>query len=222
MVRDELSSFIYSVSHDLRAPLRTILGFSEALAEDYGQRLDEQGRDYVERIRSATLRMEHLLESLTELSQISRRELHRQTVSVSDLCASIVASFRRASPGRALHVTIEPALILEGDQTLLESCFRHLIDNAVKFTGKRASAHIEIGSAQQDGRRVIYIRDDGAGFEQAYAGKMFGAFQRLHSNSEFDGLGMGLAIVQRVVSRHGGTVWATGKVGEGATVYLSL
>lgn len=222
IARAELASFTYSVSHDLRAPLRTIAGFGEALEEDYASVLDEQGRDYLQRIRSATQKMEHLIESLVELSRVSRADLNIGIVDVTAAARRVMSRFKQAIAARSVEVVIQPGLKAKADSDLLEICFRHLADNAVKFTSRKPSARIEIGSEEQDGKTVLFIRDDGAGFDPKYADKMFGAFQRLHSTDEFDGLGIGLAVVERIINRHGGRVWAAGIPGKGATFYVAL
>ena len=222
IARAELASFTYSVAHDLRAPLRAITGFGEALEEDYASVLDEQGRDYLQRIRNATERMEHLIESLVELSRVSGKDLNVEPVDVTAAAQRVMSRFKPAIAARSVEIVIQPGLKADADSDLLETCFRHLADNAVKFTSHNASARIEIGSEVQDGKPVLFVRDDGAGFDPRYADKMFGAFQRLHSTDEFDGVGIGLAIVERIINRHGGRVWAAGSPGKGATFYVAL
>jgi light-regulated signal transduction histidine kinase (bacteriophytochrome) len=218
----ELASLSYSVSHDLRAPLRTIDGFSEALLDEYQNKLDDQGVDYLRRIRSAAARMEMLIGCLIELSRVSRDDLKRERVNLSELATSIASSLQKLEPARNVRFSIEPDLIVDGDPRLLRIAFEHLLGNAWKFTGRHATASIEVGREQRDGRHVLYVRDDGAGFDPLYAERMFGAFQRFHSSSEFEGTGIGLAMVQRIVHRHHGKVWAVGKVEQGTTVYLDL
>lgn len=221
-VNQELTAFSYSVSHDLRAPLRFIDGFSEALAEEYGQKLDEQGRDYLQRLRGAVARMELMISSLLELARVSRADLNRQPVDLTAMARSIAEELKRSDPARKVDFLIHPDLTVEGDPALLKVAFEHLLRNSWKFTSKHPSATIEVGSEEHDGRRMFYVRDDGVGFDPSYAHKLFGAFQRLHSASEYEGLGIGLAMVQRIVRRHGGAVRAVGGVDEGATIYMAL
>jgi light-regulated signal transduction histidine kinase (bacteriophytochrome) len=218
----ELAALSYSVSHDLRAPLRTIEGFSEALADEYRDKLDEQGLEYLGRIRGAAARMDALINGLVDLAGVSRSHMQRELVKLSALGESIAEQLRTSDSSRKVHFSIEPGLVVNGDARLLRIAFEHLLGNAWKFTGKRPEANIEVGSDTRDGRRVIHVRDDGVGFNPAHTGRMFGAFQRFHRASDFDGIGIGLAMVQRIVHRHGGKVSATGKVDEGATVYIEL
>jgi light-regulated signal transduction histidine kinase (bacteriophytochrome) len=221
-MREELASFTYSVSHDLRAPIRTILGFSEALAEDYAESLDAQARDYVTRIQDGAHRMQQLIEGLIELSLVSRSDLAISLVDISAIARSISTRKKQRLGERDVQVVIQPDLSAYADSDLMSVCFNHLLDNAFKFTRTVPAPKIEVGSANEAGKTVFYVRDNGAGFDQTFSGKMFGAFQRLHSADEFEGLGMGLAIVQRIIHRHGGRAWAAGTVGEGATIYLAL
>ena len=218
----ELAAFSYSVSHDLRAPLRTIDGFSEALLEEYGDKLDERGLDYLQRIRDAGARMELLINRLLELARVSQGELRREPVNLSEIAESTAAELKESDPARNVHVSIEPGLNVQGDPRLLRIVFEHLLRNSWKFTSKHPVATIEVGSEERSGHRAIYVRDDGAGFDPTYAGKMFAPFQRFHSAAEFEGTGIGLAMVQRIIHRHGGTVSAVGKVEEGTTVYMEL
>ena len=218
----ELASLSYSVSHDLRAPLRTIDGFSEALLEEYESKLDEQGVDYLRRIRGAAARMELLISCLIDLSRVSRDDLKHEQIDVTAMVTSIASALQKLEPARKVEFSIEPGLVIDGDPRLLRTAFEHLLGNAWKFTNRHPSARIAVGSETTEGRRILYVKDDGAGFDPAYAERMFGAFQRFHSASEFDGTGIGLAMVQRIVRRHHGKVWALGKVEEGATFYLDL
>jgi PAS domain S-box-containing protein len=218
----ELEAFSYSVSHDLRAPLRSIDGFSQALIEDCGPRLDEQGRSHLQRVRAATQRMAGLIDDLLELSRLSRAELERQPVDLSSLAVEVAAELRAAEPRRTAAVVIAPGLTGQGDPRLLRLVLENLLENAWKFTRQRDGARIEFGCAETDGERAFFVRDNGAGFDTAYAHKMFGAFQRLHTQSEFEGSGIGLATVQRIIHRHGGCVWARGVVGQGAVFYFTL
>jgi PAS domain S-box-containing protein len=219
----ELETFSYSVSHDLRAPLRGIDGFSQALLEDYGNSFDAQVQDYLQRIRGATKRMADLIEALLELSRVTRAELQREPLDLSLMGETITEELRRRDPGRAAEFVIAPQLLAEGDVRLLRIVMVNLLANAWKFTAKQHQARIEFGAQPlQDGSRAFFVRDNGAGFDMTYADKLFGAFQRLHSVSEFPGTGIGLATVQRIIRRHGGRVWAEGEVGRGATFYFTL
>jgi signal transduction histidine kinase len=218
----ELESFSYSVSHDLRAPLRSIDGFSQALFEDYGDKLDEQGRSDLQRVRAATQRMAHLIDDMLDLSRVTRGEMRRETVDLSALVKNIAAELKSAEPERQVDLGIAEGIVTQGDARLLRVLLENLLRNAWKFTGKHSTARIEFGISQNDGKPVYFVRDDGAGFDMAYAHKLFGAFQRLHGMTEFNGTGVGLATVQRIVHRHGGRVWAEGKVDHGATFYFTL
>ncbi len=218
----ELEAFSYSVSHDLRAPLRSIDGFSQALLEDYPDRLDEQGRNYLNRVRAGTQRMGDLIDDLLQLSRVTRAEMRREQVDLSALAGSAVEDLRRAEPRRQVEVAIEPGLTAEGDPKLLRIALVNLLSNAWKFTGKQPAARIELGVRNDKDGRAFFVRDNGVGFDMAYAPKLFGAFQRLHAASEFPGTGIGLATVQRIVHRHGGRVWAESAVNRGATFYFDL
>jgi PAS domain S-box-containing protein len=218
----ELEAFSYSVSHDLRAPLRAIDGFSQALIEDYQDRLDEPGRQHLARVRAGTQRMAGLIEDLLRLSRIARAEMRRGPVDLSALADAVVADLRRAEPQRRVEVAIQPGLSAEGDADLLRIVLVNLLSNAWKFTGRQPAARIELGAADAGGERAFYVRDNGAGFDMAYAHKLFGAFQRLHATEEFPGTGIGLATVQRIVHRHGGRVWAEGALNRGATFHFTL
>jgi light-regulated signal transduction histidine kinase (bacteriophytochrome) len=219
----ELEAFSYSVSHDLRAPLRTIDGFSVALLEDYGGQLDDEGRNYLLRIRTAAQRMAQLIDDLLNLSRITRVPLNTETVNLSTIAQSILHELRQTEPNRIVEVIITPNLIVKGDLRLMRVVLENLLNNAWKFTSQREFARIEFG-LQEGGAddRVYYVRDNGAGFDMAYANKLFGVFQRLHTSTEFPGIGIGLAIVQRVIHRHGGRVWAEGNPDEGAAFYFTL
>ncbi len=218
----ELEAFSYSVSHDLRAPLRSIDGFSQALMEDYPERLDAQGRSYLERVRAGTHRMGELIDDMLQLSRVTRAEMRRETVDLSALAGSVVEELQRAEPQRQVKVAIQPGLTADGDPNLLRIALINLLANAWKFTSRQPTAHIEVGNRDDSNDRAFYVRDNGVGFDMAYAGKLFGAFQRLHAMSEFPGTGIGLATVQRIVHRHGGRVWAEAAVNQGATFYFSL
>jgi PAS domain S-box-containing protein len=218
----ELDTFAYSVSHDLRAPLRSIDGFSQALLEDYGNQLDAGAHGHLDRVRAATQRMATLIDDLLSLSRVTRVEFRREAVDASALATSIAADLRRAEPERRVEVAIAPGLVADADPHLLRIVLENLLGNAWKYTGKSERPRIEFGTGPQNGTTAYYVRDNGAGFDMAYANKLFGAFQRLHSSAEFEGTGIGLATVQRIVHRHGGRAWAEGAVGRGATFYFTL
>lgn len=222
----ELEAFSYSVSHDLRAPLRTIDGFSRILIEDYGGKLDSEGEDYLERVRGASQHMGNLIDDLLDLSRVARKPLRRETVDLSALAADVIERLRASDPDRDVEVEIEKGMMAQGDANLLSVALENLLGNAWKFTSKRPGARIKFGANRETGAGfvtpVYCVRDNGAGFEAAYAQRLFGAFQRLHGTEEFEGTGIGLATVQRIVHRHGGRVWAEGAVGEGAAFYFTL
>ncbi|HME00083.1 MAG TPA: ATP-binding protein [Terriglobia bacterium] len=218
----ELEAFTYSVAHDLRAPLRGMGGFSLALLEDYGPKLDEEAQKYLRRIRAATLRMGELIDDLLNLSRISRAEVHREKVDLSSLALAYVVDLQRSVPERAVEFVLSPGVEAEGDPHLLQVAIENLLGNAWKFSARQCPARIEFGLAEQNGRRVYFVRDNGVGFDMAYVGKLFAPFQRLHAATEFPGTGIGLVTVQRIVRKHGGEVWAEGMVGQGATFYFTL
>jgi len=221
-VNRELESFSYSVSHDLRAPLRAVDGFGLALLEDYDAALDETGKDYLRRIRAATARMARLIDDLLSLSRLTRDEMHVGRVDLSRLAEEIVAELREGEPGRNVDVTITPGLEAEADAALTRVVLVNLLGNAFKFTDKRDPARIAFGAETVDGRLWYCVEDNGAGFDMTYADKLFGAFQRLHTTDEFDGTGIGLAIVQRAIHRQGGEVRAWGEIGTGAKISFCL
>src|SRR5690606_36061595 len=218
----ELETFAYSVSHDLRAPVRAIDGFSKALLEDYNAEIDAQGQRYLERVRANAQRMGELIEALLKLSRTGRAEMQAEQVDLSGMAHSIAAELQRRDAERSVALTIEPDLIALADRRLLHIVLWNLFENAWKFTGKRDSAEIEFGSVENDGERAYFVRDNGAGFDMAYADKLFGAFQRLHAMDEFAGTGVGLATVQRIIHRHHGRVWAQAAPEQGATFYFTL
>jgi PAS domain S-box-containing protein len=218
----ELEAFAYSVSHDLRAPLGGIDGWSLALEEDYAGQLDERARQYLGRVRSEAQRMGLLIDDLLELSRVSRAQMEHKTVDLTSAAHAIAARLREAHAGRRIEFIIGPELTTAGDAGLLEIVLTNLLANAVKFTGRRAHARIEFGQTESNGERPFYLRDNGAGFDMAFASPLFGAFQRLHKASEFPGTGIGLATVQRIVRRHGGRVWAEAQPGQGATFYFTI
>jgi len=218
----ELESFSYSVSHDLRAPLRSIEGFSSLLEKEYGEKLDERGRDYFRRVRGGATRMGRLIEDLLNLSRISRQEMHRGQVNLSALAQEAADELQAAEPERRVEWVIAPDISTEGDSGLLRIALENLIGNAWKYSSKRESARIEFGVGQWNGTSAFFVRDNGDGFDMAYADKLFGAFQRLHTPEEFPGTGIGLATVKRIIHRHDGEVGAESRVHEGATFYFTL
>jgi len=222
----ELEAFSHSVSHDLRAPLRSIDGFSQIVLEDYADKLDEEGRGYLNRVRAASQRMGALIDDLLNLSRVTRSMLRREAVDLSGVAEDIARNLKEPEPDRDVEVVVWPGLRARGDARLLRVALENLLGNAWKFTSRTEGARIEFGVerglASGNGHPVYFVRDNGAGFEMAYADKLFGAFQRLHGPEEFEGTGIGLATVQRVVRRHGGDVWAEGVVGEGAVFYFTL
>ncbi len=218
----ELEAFSYSVSHDLRAPLRSIDGFSQALLEDYMDKLDESGQDYLGRLRAASQKMGELIDGMLKLSRLTRSEIHREKVDMSALAEEIATRLQEAQPERQAKFIIGRGLGVRGDRQLLRVLLENLLGNAWKFTGKCQQAKIEFGATRNGGKKAYFVRDNGAGFDMAYADKLFGAFQRLHDTTEFPGTGIGLATVQRIIHRHGGSVWAEGAEGEGATFYFTL
>jgi len=218
----ELEAFSYSVSHDLRAPLRSIDGFSQILLDDYQEKIDEQGKNYLQRVRSATQRMEQLIDDMLNLSRVSRAEMNIQQVNLSEIAQELANELCETYPERIVEFIIQGGIKVQGDTVLLRTVFENLLGNAWKFTSKHPTARIEFGMQRQNDRPVYFIRDDGAGFDMDYAPKLFGAFQRLHSTNEFQGTGIGLATVQRVIHRHGGKVWAEGEVEKGATFYFTI
>jgi signal transduction histidine kinase/HAMP domain-containing protein len=218
----ELEAFAYSVSHDLRAPLRAIDGFSRILLEKYDALLDSKGRHYLQRTRSAAQRMGQLIDDLLNLSRLTRKEMQWTRVDLSSLGFEIEAELRESQPGRAVDFLIQDDLVVPGDEHLLRAALENLLENAWKFTGNNHWARIEFGIVMKDDEQVFFVSDNGAGFDMEYADQLFGAFQRLHSMTEYPGTGIGLAIVQRVIHRHGGSIWAEGTVGEGATFYFKL
>jgi light-regulated signal transduction histidine kinase (bacteriophytochrome) len=222
LVNKELESFSFSVAHDLRAPLRSIDGFSLALLEDYAKKLDDQARDYLNRLRGASQNMAQLIDDLLALSRVTRRELSIENVNLSLVASQIIDELRNREPSRTVEFTVMPDLVIGGDAHLLKIMLENLLGNAWKFTSRKAVAKIEFGRIQKAGETVFFVHDNGAGFDQKYVDKLFAPFQRLHSPSEFPGTGIGLATVQRVVRRHGGRIWAEAAVNEGATFFFTL
>ncbi|HLP02411.1 MAG TPA: response regulator [Opitutaceae bacterium] len=218
----ELESFSYSVSHDLRAPLRSIDGFSQILEEDCRGKLDDEGKANLARIRMATQRMGELIDDMLQLSRNALKEMHFTSVDLSALARVVLGELQKTQPDRRVELVIAPDLVAAADAGLMQVVLENLLGNAWKFTGKQADPKIEFGKMIRDGVTVFFVRDNGSGFEMAYAHKLFGAFQRLHSSAEFSGTGVGLASVKRIIQRHGGEVWAEGEVNRGATFYFSL
>lgn len=220
----ELEAFAYSVSHDLRAPLRGIDGFSQALLEDYAPQLDATGKDYLNRVRAATQRMAMLIDDLLNLSRVTRAEMHRERIDLSGMALAIAGDLRSGDPNRDTDFVVAPNMNAVGDTRLVRVVLENLLGNSWKFTSKQAHAKIEFAKSRSNGSEngAFFVRDNGAGFNQAHASRLFGAFQRLHGMNEFPGTGIGLATVQRIIHRHGGNVWAEGEVDKGATFYFTL
>lgn len=221
-VNKELEAFSYSVSHDLRAPLRSIDGFSQALLEDYNDAMDDTGRDYLARVRAAAQRMGILIDDLLNLSRVSRAEIDRQPQDLSAMAADIVTGLRETDPQRNVEIQIAAGLEACGDGRLMHVVLDNLLNNAWKYTGKTSGARIEFGMRDYNGISSFFIQDNGAGFDMAYAARLFNAFQRLHDVRDYPGTGVGLATVQRIIRRHGGQIWAEAEVGKGATFYFTL
>ena len=218
----ELETFSYSVSHDLRAPLRAIDGFSRALLDDYASSLDERGRRYLTRIRAGAQRMGELIDDLLQLSRVARSELALQSTDLSDVVQTVVAELERQQPDHHPHVAIAEGVTALADRRLIRVVFENLLGNAWKFTKKTAAPRVEFGRQLKAGQDTYFVRDNGAGFDMAFAANLFAPFQRLHSEADFPGTGIGLATVYRIIDRHGGRVWAEGIVGQGATIYFTL
>jgi signal transduction histidine kinase len=219
---EELDAFSYSVAHDLRSPLRSLDGFSLALLEDYADKLDEGGREYLRFIRESAQQMSRLIDDLLALSRVTRSDFQREEVDLAEIARSVAARLQATCPERQAEFLIAARLAAEGDANLLAIVLENLMGNAWKYSSKRPHVRIEVGATSRNGRQVYFVRDNGAGFDMAYASKLFGVFQRLHSVREFEGTGIGLATVQRIVRRHGGHIWADGKVDQGATFYFAL
>ncbi len=221
-INKELEAFSYSVSHDLRAPLRAINGFANALLEDYAGRLDAEGHRYLDLIRTNAKNMGQLIDDLLAFSRLGRKEIQMTNIDMGELAHDVFRELKLIFPGRSIHLDIQPLYPARGDMAMMRQVVVNLLSNAIKFTSKKEEARIEVGSAVQGSDAVYFVKDNGVGFDMKYAGKLFGVFQRLHSVEEFEGTGVGLAIVQRIVHRHGGRVWAEGKMGEGAAFYFAL
>jgi light-regulated signal transduction histidine kinase (bacteriophytochrome) len=218
----ELESFSYAVSHDLRAPLRRIESFSRAVQEGHADGLDETGRHYLDRVREASQQMSQLIDDVLYLARVTRAEMREHEVDLSGLTALLIERMREAEPDRSVEVKIRPSVVVLADGQLLRIALENLLENAWKFTARTAAPRIEFGLTHVAGEPTYFVRDNGAGFDMAYADRLFGPFQRLHLQSEFPGTGIGLATVQRIVHRHGGRVWAEGMLGQGATFHFTL
>ena len=218
----ELEAFSYSVAHDLRAPLRSIDGFNQAVLEDYGQQLPSDAKQLFQRARHASQRMSQLIDDLLNLSRVARSEMRQQKINLSSIATGIMAELQKGEPGRQVNVRLEPGLTATGDDRLLRLVLENLLGNSFKFTRKKPVAEIEFGSEQRDSQRILFVRDNGAGFKMDYVGKLFGPFQRLHAITEYPGTGIGLATVYRIILRHGGRIWAEAREGEGATFFFTL
>ena len=218
----EYASFSYTVSHDLRAPIRVVEGFARILKEDYGHALDRIGNDHLDRVLSAAARMNHMIDALLSLSRLSTQPLQCQPVNLSQLAQYILDDLRRTSPEREVDVRIEPDMTVRGDPTLLRMALENLLGNAWKYSGKVPRAVIEFERTESGGSPAYMVRDNGAGFDMRFADRLFGVFQRLHSSGDFQGTGVGLASVRRIVRRHGGEIWAESEVGQGARFYFTL
>ena len=218
----ELQAFSYSVSHDLRAPLRTIDGFSLALAEDFSEALNEEGRDYIQRVRGGVQRMGTLIDALLQLSRVTRSDVQREPLDLSLLASLIFGELVTNEPGRDVEFHAEPEIMAEADPRLMRVAFENLLGNALKFTSRTTGARVDFGQKVQDGETVYFIRDNGAGFDMQYVDRLFTAFQRLHGDRDFKGSGIGLATVSRIIRRHHGRIWAEGAIDAGATFSFTL
>jgi light-regulated signal transduction histidine kinase (bacteriophytochrome) len=218
----ELETFSYSVSHDLRAPLRSIDGFSQALLEDYASKLDKQGEEYLHRVRNATKRMEQLIDDMLRLSRLTRTEMTIETVDLGKIANTVINELKKTDPSRNYKFKTQKNILTDGDANLLSILLENLLGNAWKFTKKCKQTEIEFGKKQQDKETVFFIRDNGAGFNMKYADKLFIPFQRLHDDAEYPGTGIGLGIVARIVNRHGGRIWVESEENKGTTFFFTL
>jgi len=221
-LNEELKAFSYSVSHDLRGPLRSMDGFSLVLLEDYGDKLDDEGKDALARIRAASQRMGYLIDDLLRLTQVTRAELKLTQVDLSSVAREIADATDREAPGRTVEWTIASGLSIRADPALARIAMQNLLQNAWKFTARTERPAIRVGAVEREARTVYFVADNGVGFDMAHADRLFGAFQRLHHVDDFPGTGIGLAIVQRIIRRHGGQIWAEAKEGEGATFFFTV
>ncbi|WP_306536850.1 ATP-binding protein [Geobacter sp.] len=218
----ELEAFCYSVAHDLRTPLRGMNGFSRIILERYGDTLDEEGKDYLGRLSAASVRMGQLVDDLLHLTKVTRSEMRRRTVDLTAMAQEIAADCRHTQPDRRAEFNIQGGLVANADENLLRIVMVNLLANAWKFSAREPVSRIDVGSTERDGKTVFFVKDNGVGFDMAYVGKLFGPFERLVSFNEFEGTGIGLATVKRIVERHGGMVWAEGEPGKGATFHFTL
>ncbi len=218
----ELESFSYSVSHDLRAPLRAINGFTKVLVEDYLDKLDNEAKEILDEIVGNSKKMGELIDDLLEFSRVGKQQISMANINMQQLAETVVNDLEQTNPDKKTDVTIKKLEAVKGDKSMLKQALINLISNAFKYSGKKEQPVIEIGCYPEDIYLTYYVKDNGAGFEMQYYHKLFGVFQRLHSSNEFEGTGVGLALVQRIILKHGGKVWAEGKVGEGACFYISL
>lgn len=221
-INKELEAFSYSVSHDLRAPLRSIDGFSNKILKDYSNLLDDQGKDYFNRVMNASRHMGHLIDDLIKLARISRIDMNIEEINLSDMARSIISELKESNPERVISIYFQDNMIITGDRNLMHVALNNLLGNAWKYTKNKTETEIEFATVQKDGQTVYFIKDNGAGFDMRYVDKLFGAFQRLHSLSEFEGTGIGLATVQRIVRRHKGTIWAESEVDKGTTFFFTF
>jgi light-regulated signal transduction histidine kinase (bacteriophytochrome) len=218
----ELEAFAYSVSHDLRAPLRTLDGFSQAVLDDYGDKLDDTGKDYLRRVRDAAKHMDQITRDMLTLSRVLRSELRIDDVNLSNIVSTIAKELSEKEPTRKVEFIISPDVMVKGDASLLQMALYNLLENSWKFTAKIKEARIEFGTVFKDNERIYFVRDNGVGFNMQYVDKLFQPFQRLHTEDEYPGTGIGLATVQRVIRRHGGRIWAESQLGKGTTIYFTL
>jgi len=221
-VNKELEAFSYSVSHDLRTPLRAVNGYAVMLKEDYGPELDAEGNRIIRNIMSNAKMMGQLIDDLLSFSRLGKKELVRTPVDMRSLAVTVVNELLQHDPVNKYHINIGPLPAVEADQVMIKQVFANLVSNAIKYSSKKADPEIEIGSTDEDTKTVYYVKDNGAGFDMAYSAKLFGVFQRLHSQEEFEGSGVGLALVKRIIEKHKGGIWAEGHENEGAVFYFSL
>jgi signal transduction histidine kinase len=221
-INRELEAFSYSVSNDLRAPLLAFDGLSQALLDEYGTKLDKKAKDYLQRMRRASQRMTSVFEGLQSLFRLTSGEIHREPLDITALAKDVTGEIRAEDPARKVRVEIAEGMVASGDKRLVRILLANLLNNAWKFTGSETTPKIQVGTEIVDGESRVYVRDNGVGFDMIYVHRLFGAFQRLHSQSDFDGAGIGLATARRIINRHGGRIWAEGAVGEGATFYFVL
>jgi signal transduction histidine kinase len=221
-VNKELEAFSYSVSHDLRTPINSVIGFSRILYEDYSDVLDEEGKSMVIRIINSGLRMNELIDDMLSLSKVSRQEIQRTVINLSKLAEDYIAELMESDPERNITIFIQPSMIISGDEKLIKMALQNLLRNSWKFSSKTPDAHIEMGSFIENKENIFFVRDNGAGFDMKFAEKLFEPFKRLHSDKDFPGTGIGLAIVERVIKKHGGRIWAQGSPGKGATFFFTL